>query len=128
VTGFLDAGEREGVRTVTGGKQVGERGDFVARTVLDRAGPGTKVFDEEIFGPVVTAIPFKDTAEVAAAANETIYGLAAGIWTNDLTKAHRLIPQLRRAPCGSTPTTSLTLRFRSVATNSPDGEERWAKR
>jgi phenylacetaldehyde dehydrogenase len=95
VTGFLDSGEREGVRTVTGGKQVGARGYFVAPTVLDGAGPGNRVFDEEIFGPVVTAIPFKDTAEVAAAANDTIYGLAAGIWTNDLTKAHRLIPQLK---------------------------------
>jgi phenylacetaldehyde dehydrogenase len=95
VTGFLEAGEREGVRTVTGGTQVGEHGYFVAPTVLDGAGPGNRVFDEEIFGPVVTAIPFSDTAEVAAAANETIYGLAAGIWTTDLTKAHRLIPQLK---------------------------------
>ena len=95
VTGFLESGEREGVRTVTGGKQVGDRGYFVAPTVLDGAGPGNKVFDEEIFGPVVTTMPFKDASEVGAAANETVYGLAAGIWTNDLTKAHRLIPQLR---------------------------------
>ncbi len=95
VTGFLEAGEREGVRTVTGGKQVGERGYFVAPTVLDGASKGNKVFDEEIFGPVVTAIPFKDPTDVAPAANETVYGLAAGIWTNDLRKAHRLIPQLR---------------------------------
>jgi phenylacetaldehyde dehydrogenase len=94
VTGYLEAGEREGVRTVTGGRQLGDRGYFVAPTVLDGAAPGNKVFDEEIFGPVVTAIPFKDPEEVAPAANETVYGLAAGIWTNDLTKAHRLIPQL----------------------------------
>jgi phenylacetaldehyde dehydrogenase len=95
VTGFLGAGEREGVRCVTGGTQLGDAGYFVAPTVLDGAGPGDKVFDEEIFGPVVTAIPFKDVSEVAPAANETVYGLAAGIWTNDLTKAHRLIPQLK---------------------------------
>jgi phenylacetaldehyde dehydrogenase len=95
VTGYLESGQREGVRTVTGGKQVGEHGYFVAPTVLDGAGPGNKVFDEEIFGPVVTAIPFKDINEVPAAANETVYGLAAGVWTNDLTKAHRLIPQLK---------------------------------
>jgi phenylacetaldehyde dehydrogenase len=94
VTGFFDAGEREGVRTLTGGKRVGQRGYFVAPTVLDGAGPGNKVYDEEIFGPVVTAIPFKDASDVAPAANETVYGLAAGIWTNDLTKAHRLIPRL----------------------------------
>jgi phenylacetaldehyde dehydrogenase len=95
VTGYLDAGAREGCRPVTGGGRAGERGYFVAPTVLEGACPGMKVFDEEIFGPVVTAIPFRDPAEVAPAANETIYGLAAGIWTNDLTKAHRLIPQLK---------------------------------
>jgi phenylacetaldehyde dehydrogenase len=53
------------------------------------------VFDEEIFGPVVTAIPLKDVDEVAPAANETVYGLAAGIWTGDLPQAHRLIPPLK---------------------------------
>jgi phenylacetaldehyde dehydrogenase len=95
VTGFLRSGEQEGVRTVVGGKRVGERGYFVSPTVLDGAHEGNRVFDEEIFGPVVTAIPFKDESEVAPAANQTVYGLAAGIWTNNLTKAHRLIPQLR---------------------------------
>jgi phenylacetaldehyde dehydrogenase len=95
VTDFLGSGRQEGVRTVTGGDRLGDRGYFVAPTVLDGAGPGNRVFDEEIFGPVVTAIPFKDPGEVAPAANETVYGLAAGIWTNNLTKAHRLIPQLK---------------------------------
>jgi phenylacetaldehyde dehydrogenase len=95
VTGYLESARGEGVRTVVGGEQVGEHGYFVAPTVLDGAGPGNKVFDEEVFGPVVTAIPFSDVDEVAPAANETVYGLAAGVWTNDLTKAHRLIPQLK---------------------------------
>jgi phenylacetaldehyde dehydrogenase len=95
VTGYFESATGEGVRTVVGGEQVGDRGYFVAPTVLDCAGLGNKVFDEEIFGPVVTAIPFKDGDEVAPAANEIVYGLAAGIWTNDLTKAHRLIPQLK---------------------------------
>jgi phenylacetaldehyde dehydrogenase len=95
VTGYLAAGEREGARTVTGGRRVGERGYFVSPTVLDGAGAGMKVFDEEIFGPVVTAIPFKDANDIAPAANETVYGLAAGIWTQDISKAHRLIPRLR---------------------------------
>ena len=95
VTGFLESGRSGGVRTVVGGERVGDRGYFVAPTVLEGAGPGDRVFDEEIFGPVVTAIPFKDPDEVAPAANETVYGLAAGIWTSDLRKAHRLIPQLK---------------------------------
>jgi phenylacetaldehyde dehydrogenase len=129
VTGFVESGEREGVRRVSGGKQVGERGYFVAPTVLDGAAPGNKVFDEEILGPVVTAIPFTDIAEVAPAANETVYGLAAGIWTNDLTKGHRLIPRPRaRTVCGSTPTTSSTPRCRSVATSSRGADARWAER
>jgi phenylacetaldehyde dehydrogenase len=95
VTGYLDSARSEGVRTVVGGGQAGDQGYFVAPTVLDGARPGDKVFDEEIFGPVVTAIPFTNPDEVAPAANETVYGLAAGIWTNDLTKARRLIPQLK---------------------------------
>jgi len=95
VTGFIESGKVEGIRTVTGGRQVSPNGYFVAPTVLDGAGPGNKVYDEEIFGPVVTAIPFKEPEDVPAVANETIYGLAAGIWTNDISKAHRLIPQLK---------------------------------
>jgi phenylacetaldehyde dehydrogenase len=54
-----------------------------------------KVVQEEIFGPVVTAIPFKDPSELVAQANDTVYGLAAGIWTRDIQKAHRLASQLR---------------------------------
>jgi phenylacetaldehyde dehydrogenase len=95
VSSFFASSEKEGVRTVVGGKRVGEKGYFIAPTVLEGARPGHRVYDEEIFGPVVTVIPFKDADEVAPAANQTVYGLAAGIWTNDLTKAHRLIPKLK---------------------------------
>jgi phenylacetaldehyde dehydrogenase len=77
-------GDATGSGRLRGGRQVGRPGYFVAPTGLDGAGPGNKVYDEEIFGPVVTAMPFKDTADVAPAANETVYGLAAGIWTNGL--------------------------------------------
>ena len=95
VTGYLESGEREGVRCVAGGQRIDEYGYFVAPTLRDGAGPGNKVSDEEIFGPVVTAIPFDDINEVAPAANETLHGLVAGIWTIDLTKAHRLILHLK---------------------------------
>ena len=64
VMGFLESGWRDGVRTVVGGGRIEDRGYFVAPTVLEGAGPGNQVFDEEIFGPVVTVIPFKDPDEV----------------------------------------------------------------
>ena len=95
VMGYLESGRRDGVRTVVVGGQAKARGYFVVPTVLDGAGRGNEVLDEEIFGPVVTAIPFTDPDEVALAANHTVHGLAAGIWTSDLTKAHRLIARLK---------------------------------
>jgi len=54
-----------------------------------------KVVQEEIFGPVVTAIPFKDAEDIVSSANDTVYGLAAGIWTKDISKAHQLAAQLK---------------------------------
>jgi phenylacetaldehyde dehydrogenase len=95
VCGYLESGRKDGARAVIGGKRVGERGYFVAPTVLTDVKPSMKVYQEEIFGPVVTALPFSDPGEVEAAANDTIYGLAAGIWTKDIGKAHSLAQQLR---------------------------------
>ncbi len=95
VCGYLDSGAREGARAVTGGKRVGDRGYFVQPTVLVDVKPGMKVVDEEIFGPVVTAIPFTRPEEVLPAANDTIYGLAAAVWTRDIGKAHTLASKLR---------------------------------
>ena len=68
---------------------------FVKPTVLVNTNEKMKVVREEIFGPVVTAIPFEDPAEVVTKANNSMYGLAAGVWTRDIQKAHRLAAQLR---------------------------------
>jgi phenylacetaldehyde dehydrogenase len=95
VCGYLDSGRKEGAKAVIGGKRVGDRGYFVAPTVLTDIKPSMKVYQEEIFGPVVAAIPFTDPGEVEVAANDTIYGLAAGIWTRDIGKAHSLSERLR---------------------------------
>ncbi len=96
VTGYLEEGFKAGAQAKVGGKQYGERGYFVEPTVLVDTKPEMKVVQEEIFGPVVTAMPFKELDEaLIAQANDTIYGLAAGIWTNDLRRAHTLASRLK---------------------------------
>ena len=95
VCGYLEAGFSEGARASAGGKRHGEKGYFVEPTVLVDTKPGMKVVQEEIFGPVLTAIPFKNSEDLIVHAHDTIYGLAAGIWTRDISKAHRTAEQLR---------------------------------
>ena len=95
VCGYLESGQQEGAKALTGGSRDGTRGYFVKPTVLVNTTDKMKVVQEEIFGPVVTAIPFSDPNEIVAKANDTIYGLAAGIWTRDIKKAHALASKLR---------------------------------
>jgi phenylacetaldehyde dehydrogenase len=95
VCGYLESGLAEGAKAVTGGARVGDKGYFVKPTVLVNTNENMKVVREEIFGPVVTAIPFHSPEEIVAKANDTIYGLAAGVWTRDISKAHRVASLLR---------------------------------
>ena len=95
VLGYMNAGEQEGAETVVGGGRHGDRGYFVKPTVLVNTKPGMKVMDEEIFGPVVCAIPFTNVEDILPRESENIYGLAAAVWTRDVSKAHRIASELR---------------------------------
>ena len=95
VLGYLESGVREGAKAVVGGGRLGDKGYFVEPTVLVNTTPTMKVIQEEIFGPVVCAEPFTDLDEVIHKANNSIYGLAAAIWTKDLSKAHRIAAELQ---------------------------------
>ena len=95
VLGYLESGLAEGAEAVAGGKRGGGKGYFVEPTVLVNTSSTMKVVQEEIFGPVVCAEPFTDVEDVIQKANNNIYGLAAAVWTKDLSKAHRIAAELR---------------------------------
>jgi phenylacetaldehyde dehydrogenase len=95
VCDYLESGKKEGAKAVAGGERHGDQGYFVKPTVLVDTNENMKVVKEEIFGPVVTAIPFSDPNEIVDKANNSVYGLAAGIWTRDIKKAHSLASKLR---------------------------------
>ncbi|HZQ18042.1 MAG TPA: aldehyde dehydrogenase family protein [Terriglobales bacterium] len=95
VCGYLESGLSQGAKAVAGGQKKGDKGYFVEPTVLVNTRDDMKVVQEEIFGPVVTAMPFTDPEEVVPRANENVYGLAAGVWTRDVSKAHRMAAHLQ---------------------------------
>jgi phenylacetaldehyde dehydrogenase len=95
VCGYLEAGFAEGAKALSGGHRSGDKGYFVEPTVLVETNENMKVVKEEIFGPVVTAMPFSDPEEILSRANDSAYGLAAAVWTRDISKAHRVAEQLR---------------------------------
>ena len=95
VTGYLKAGVDAGAEAAAGGSGLDQPGYFVQPTVLKNATHEMSVVQEEIFGPVVAAMPFDQDAELVEQANDSTYGLAAGIWTKDISKAHKLAKAVR---------------------------------
>jgi phenylacetaldehyde dehydrogenase len=95
VCGYLESGFSEGAEAVVGGHKKPGAGYFVEPTLMVKTNPNMKVIREEIFGPVVCAMPFKDVDKLIAEANQSEYGLAAAVWTRDISKAHRIAEKVR---------------------------------
>jgi aldehyde dehydrogenase (NAD+) len=99
VTGYLAIGKQEGARAMAGGERLTEgalaQGYFVPPTVFADVRDDMRIAQDEIFGPVISAIPFSDIDEVIGRANATPFGLGSGVWTRDVSKAHRLAKAIR---------------------------------
>ncbi|MFQ5796287.1 MAG: betaine-aldehyde dehydrogenase [Candidatus Bipolaricaulia bacterium] len=100
---YIEIGKREGAKLLCGGGLPDDpelrQGYFVLPTIFDRCGDDMQIVQEEIFGPVMAVLTFRDEDEVIARANDTPYGLAAGVFTRDLTRAHRVIACLEAGTC-----------------------------
>jgi aldehyde dehydrogenase (NAD+) len=95
VLSYIDSGRSEGAKLVCGGERVGDKGYFIQPTVFADVQDDMKIAKEEIFGPVMSIIPFKSVDEVVERANRTEYGLAAAVWTRDIKKAHSIADNVR---------------------------------
>ncbi|MCO6457076.1 MAG: aldehyde dehydrogenase family protein [Pirellulaceae bacterium] len=92
---YIDLGKQEGAVCVSGGKRFGDRGYFVEPTLFDGVTDEMRIAQDEIFGPVMSVLTFRDLDELVPRANKTIYGLAAAVWTRDIGKAHRLAREIK---------------------------------
>ena len=94
---YVDAGITEGAVLRTGGKRIRESsgGYYMSPTVLSDVRPDMRIAQEEVFGPVLAVTPFEDEQQAVELANSTAFGLAAGVWTRDLSRAHRMIRQVK---------------------------------
>ena len=95
VMAFIQSGIKSGGEAITGGSAIDGPGYYVEPTIITNIAQSSEVVQEEIFGPVITAIPFDDLDEAAALANDSTYGLSSYIWSRDIQKVHQLVPKIR---------------------------------
>ena len=95
VMSYVESGKRDGAKMLCGGERVGDRGYFVAPTIFADVKDNMKIAQEEIFGPVMSILKFKDMDDLVERANANMYGLAAAVWTQDVTKALHIANSVR---------------------------------
>ena len=95
IMGYIDSGNSQGARCMSGGHRRGNRGFFIEPTIFTDVDDSMKIAQEEIFGPVLSILKFSNVEEVIKRANNTNFGLAAAVWTSDVKKAHRVSHALR---------------------------------
>jgi gamma-glutamyl-gamma-aminobutyraldehyde dehydrogenase/4-guanidinobutyraldehyde dehydrogenase/NAD-dependent aldehyde dehydrogenase len=97
VLSYIDIGKKEGAKLAVGGRRVRQEtgGYYIEPTVFEAVDNRMRIAQEEIFGPVLATITFKDDEEAVRIANDTVYGLQANIWTRDITRAHKIARALR---------------------------------
>jgi aldehyde dehydrogenase (NAD+) len=95
ILGYVDVGQKQGAKLLSGGKRSGDKGYFVEPTIFDNVKDDMAIAKDEIFGPVVSVLPFKSLDEVIERANRTTYGLAAAVWTKDIDKANRYAKEVK---------------------------------
>src|SRR6516225_667636 len=95
ILGYVQLGQKQGATLMTGGQRHGDKGFFVEPTIFDNVKDDMAIAKDEIFGPVVSVLPFKKVDEVIDRANRTYYGLAAAVWTKDIDKAHLFAKQVK---------------------------------
>lgn len=95
IMSYIDKGKSEGADLVTGGSRFGDRGFYIEPTIFDNVSDDMSIAVDEIFGPVLSILPFRDADEVIERGNKTFYGLAAAVWTRDVQKAHRVAHALK---------------------------------